>query len=59
MMMPTFRVLPVLLGAENGWIVETTHESGVVERSVVFATQAEARAAADSWQDLDADWEAV
>ena len=59
MMIPTFRVLPVSLGAENGWVVETTHESGVVERSVVYATQAEAQAAADSWQDLDEDWEAV
>jgi hypothetical protein len=57
--MPTFPVLPVLLGSESGWVVETTHESGVVERSVVFATQAEAQAAADSWQDLDEDWDAV
>jgi hypothetical protein len=58
MMMPSFRVLPVSLGAENGWVVETTHESGVVERSVVFATQAEGQAG-DSGQDLDEDWEAV
>jgi hypothetical protein len=57
--MPTFRVLPVSPGAENGWFVETTHEGGVVEKSVVLASQAVAQAAADSWQDLDEDWDAV
>ena len=59
MITPTFRILPVTPDPEDGWVVETTHESGVVERSVVFATQAEAQAAADSWQDLDEDWDAV
>jgi hypothetical protein len=59
MLMPTFRVLPVPSGAQNGWLVETTHENGVVERSAVFATEAKAQAAADSWRDLDEDWDAV
>jgi hypothetical protein len=57
--MPTFRILPVAPGAENGWIVETTHDSGVVERSVVFASQEEAQAAADRWLHLDEDWAGV
>jgi hypothetical protein len=57
--MPTFRILPVVPGAENGWIVETTHDSGIVERSVVFASQEEAQAAADRWLDLDEDWATV
>ena len=57
--MPTFRVLPATPGAENGWIVETTHESGVVERSVVLVSEVDAKAAADKWQHLDEDWAAV
>jgi hypothetical protein len=59
MTMPIFRILPVAPAAENGWVVETTHDSGVAERSIVFASQKEAQAAADSWEDLDDDWAAV
>jgi|HubBroStandDraft_5_1064220.scaffolds.fasta_scaffold2029055_2 hypothetical protein len=59
MVLPTFRILPVGPGAQDGWIVETTHDGGVVERSVVFASQEEAQAAADSWLHLDEDWAAV
>jgi hypothetical protein len=55
MILPTFRILPVGPGPDNGWIVETTHGLGVVERSVVFATQVDAQAAADTWKDLDED----
>jgi hypothetical protein len=57
--MPTFQILPVAPAAENGWVVETTHDSGVLERSITFASQEEATAAADSWQDLDEDWDAI
>ena len=57
--MPRFRVLPVSSGSEDGWVVETTHENGVVDTSVVLASQAVAQCAADSWQDLDEDWDAV
>jgi hypothetical protein len=57
--MSTFRILLVTPGAEKGWIVETTHESGLVERSVAFASQPKAQAAADSWLYLDGDWAAV
>jgi sorbitol-specific phosphotransferase system component IIBC len=59
MNLPTFRILPVASGPDDGWVVETTHDSGVVERSIVFASQEEAQAAADSWQHLDEDWAAV
>lgn len=47
MIMPMFRILPVAPAAENGWVVETTHDSGVAKRSIVFASQEEAQAAAD------------
>jgi hypothetical protein len=57
--MPTFQILPVAPAAENGWVVETTHDSGVLERSITFASQEQAKAAADSWQDLDEDWDAI
>ncbi len=57
--MPIFRILPVAPAAENGWVVETTHDSGILERSITFASQEEAKAAADSWQDLDEDWGAI
>jgi hypothetical protein len=57
--MPTFQILPVAPAAENGWVVETTHDSGVLERSITFASQEEAKAAADSWQNLDEDWDAI
>ena len=59
MITPTFRVLPVTQGAENGWVVETTHKNGVVETSVVFATREGAQATAYSWLHLDDDWAAV
>jgi hypothetical protein len=57
--MPTFRILPVNLDADRGWIVKTTHESGVVDTSIVYATQMKAQAAADSWEHLDEDWAKV
>jgi hypothetical protein len=57
--MQIFRILPVTHGVTNGWVVETTHENGVVETSVVFATREEAQAAADSWIHLDEDWAAI
>jgi hypothetical protein len=57
--MPTFRILPVASAAYDGWVVETTHDSGVLERSITFASEEEAKAAAESWQDLDEDWDAV
>ncbi len=57
--MSTFRVLPVSLDADFGWIVETIHETGIIERSVVLASRAQAQAAADSWQYLDENWAAV
>jgi hypothetical protein len=59
MVAPTFRILPATPGAEDAWIVETTHDSGVVERSIVFASRAEAQAAADQWIYLDEDWAAI
>ena len=57
--MSTFRVLPASLAADAGWIVETVHENGVVEKSVVLTSRVEAQAAADSWEHLDEDWAAV
>jgi hypothetical protein len=57
LIMPIFHILPVAPAAENGWVVETTHDSGVAERSIIFASQEEAQAAADSWPDED--WAAV
>jgi hypothetical protein len=59
MISPKFRILPVAPGPDNGWIVETTHAGGVVERSVVFASEEEAQAAADRWLHLDEDWAAI
>jgi hypothetical protein len=35
-MLLTVRVLPVSLDADFGWIVETTHETAIVERKVVW-----------------------
>jgi hypothetical protein len=57
--MPIFRILPVDLDTKFGWVVETTHESGIVEKSIVLSSRAEAQAAADSWTHLDDDWAAV
>jgi hypothetical protein len=56
---PIFHIVPVTPGAENGWVVKTTHDNGVVEKSVVFATQQKAKAAVNSWLYLDKDWDAV
>jgi hypothetical protein len=57
--MCTFRILPRSPDADLGWVVETTHESGVVETSIVYQTQATAQKAADSWIHLDEDWARV
>jgi hypothetical protein len=57
--MPTFRIIPINRDADLGWVVETTHESGIVEKSIVYRTQTEAQAAADSWEHLDEDWAKV
>lgn len=57
--MSTFRILPVSMHADLGWVVETTHETGIVETSVVLASHAQAQAAVDRWQYLDEDWAAV
>jgi hypothetical protein len=54
-----FRILPVSLDADLGWVVETTHPSGVVERSIVYKTEMQAQKAADSWIHLDEDWAKV
>ena len=57
--MCTFRILPRSLDSDLGWIVETTHESGTVERSIVYSTREKAQKAADSWLHLDEDWAKV
>ena len=57
--MPTFRILPAYADADLGWIVETTHESGMIETSVVLPSREKAQAAADSWAHLDEDWAAI
>ena len=49
----------MILGADTGWIVETTHDNGLVETSVFLPSQAKAQAAADSWKYLDEDWAAI
>lgn len=54
--MPTFRILPVDLDAKQGWIVETTHDDGVVNKSISYPTKEKAQEAADSWIYLDEDW---
>jgi len=54
-----FRILPRSHDSDLGWIVETTHESGIVERSIVYSTQEKAQKAADSWVHLDEDWAKV
>jgi hypothetical protein len=59
MVAPTFRILPATPGAEGAWIVETTHGSGIVERSIEFASRKKAEAAADQWTYLDEDWAAI
>ncbi len=57
--MCTFRILPRCLDTDMGWIVETTYDSGVVERSIVYPTQEKAQKAADSWIHLEEDWAKV
>ena len=57
--MPSFRILPRNLDAKLGWVVETTHGSGIVETSIVYPTRAQAQVAADSWIHLDEDWAKV
>ncbi len=54
--MCTFRILPRSLDADLGWIVESTHDSGIIERSITYPTQEKAQKAADSWVHLDEDW---
>jgi hypothetical protein len=54
-----FRILPLSLDADLGWVVETTHASGVVETSIIYETQEKAQKAADSWIHLDEDWAKV
>jgi hypothetical protein len=54
-----FRILPLSRDVDLGWVVETTHGSGIVETSIVYPTQAKAQAAADSWVHLDEDWAKV
>lgn len=54
--MPKFRILAAERAADRGWVVETTHSSGVVERSIAYPTKSKAQAAADSWVHLDEDW---
>jgi hypothetical protein len=54
-----FRILPRSLDADLGWVVETTHESGIVETSIMYPTREKAQAAADSWIHLDEDWAKV
>ena len=57
--MSTFRILPASPETGFGWIVETTHDTGIVEVSVTLTSYAEAQAAAASWEHLDEDWAAV
>ena len=57
--MPGFRILPARREAKAGWVVETTHDSGRVEISIIMASKAEAEAAADRWIHLDEEWAAI
>jgi hypothetical protein len=57
--MTTFRILPVGRDADQGWVVESTHGTGIVETSVVLPTREKAQASADSWIHLDEDWARV
>jgi hypothetical protein len=57
--MSTFRILPANMDADLGWVVETTHASGIVETSIVYETREKAQKAADSWVHLDEDWAKV
>jgi hypothetical protein len=57
--MPTFHVLPIQLGVEWGWVVQTTHDNGVVETSIVFESYEKAQVAANAWTHLDEDWAKV
>ena len=59
MVMPTFRILPAQLDEKLGWIVQTTHDNGVVETSIVFESQEKAQIAVVDWTHLDEDWEKV
>jgi hypothetical protein len=43
----------------DGWVVETTHDNGAVDVSVVYGSQADAQRAADGWAYLDEDWAEV
>jgi hypothetical protein len=55
----TFRILPVNMDADLGWVVETTHGSGIVDTSIVYPAREKAQTAADSWIHLDEDWAKV
>jgi hypothetical protein len=57
--MCTFRILPLSRDQDLGWVVETTHGSGVIDKSIVYSTQEKAQRAADSWVHLDEDWAKV
>jgi hypothetical protein len=57
--MSTFRIIPINRDADLGWVVETTHASGIVETSIVYETREKAQKAADSWVHLDEDWAKV
>jgi hypothetical protein len=57
--MTTFRIVPVNLDSDTGWVVKTKHDNGVTETSVVYPTRETAQAAADTWTNLDEDWAKV
>jgi hypothetical protein len=57
--MTRFNIVPADICSKAGWVVKTTHDSGVVDTSIVYASQAKAQAAADSWEHLDEDWNRV
>jgi hypothetical protein len=57
--MTSFRIVPANLDASFGWVVKTTHDSGITETSIVYASRAKAELAVASWTHLDEDWASV
>lgn len=58
--LPIFVIEPVNPSdMSKGWVVKSTHRNGVVETSVVYKTETQAKAAAEKWTFLDEDWEKI
>ena len=57
--MTSFQIVPANPDASFGWVVKTTHDNGLTETSIVYASRAKAELAVASWMHLDEDWASV